>query len=60
MDDILLDKRFDNWICGYLMYEHDFGYNDGTCKPIKDSGKTGSERIYKTLKYLEELKGIKL
>jgi hypothetical protein len=61
---ILLDSEFDSWICENLMYQTIIGYEINGSKvssgKIKDSGKSGSERIYQTLKEIEQLKGIKL
>jgi hypothetical protein len=60
----LLDSEFDSWICENLMYQPMIGYDvygsSVLSGNIKDSGKSGSERIYQTLKELEQLKGIKL
>ena len=58
LNPTLLDERFDEYILDALMYQPNpefFGM-----KPIKDSGKVGSERIYKALKEIERVKGIKL
>lgn len=69
----LLDSEFDSWICENLMYQPAGGgitwnyvegygcYTETTRQlNIKDSGKSGSERIYRMLKGIEKLKGIKL
>ena len=60
----LLDSEFDSWICENLMYQTIIGYevngNKVSAGKIKDSGKSGSERIYQALKEIEKLKGIKL
>jgi hypothetical protein len=60
----LLNSEFDSWICENLMYQPMIGYDvygsSVSSGNIKDSGKSGSERIYQTLKELEQLKGIKL
>ena len=58
LNPLLLDERFDDYILDALMYQPNpefFGM-----KPIKDSGKSGSERIYKALKEIERVKGVKL
>ena len=64
INPILLDSEFDSWICENLMYQLIIGYDINGSKVstanIKDSGKSGSERIYQTLKEIEQLKGIKL
>ena len=64
INPILLDSEFDSWICENLMYQLMIGYDINGSKVsttnIKDSGKSGSERIYQTLKEIEQLKGIKL
>lgn len=73
LNPTLLDSEFDSWICENLMYQPAGGgitwnyvegygcYTETTRQPnIKDSGKSGSERIYRTLKAIEKLKGIKL
>ena len=51
--DFLLDERYDYSIMNSLMYTN----FDGV---IVDSGKSGDTRIYKTLKWMEKNKGIKL
>ena len=60
----LLDSEFDSWICENLMYQTIIGYevngNKVSAGKIKESGKSGSERIYQALKEIEKLKGIKL
>ena len=58
LNPTLLDERFDEYILEALMYQPNpefFGM-----KPIKDSGKEGSKRIYQALKEIERVKGIKL
>jgi hypothetical protein len=70
---ILLNSEFDEWIIGNLMYEPSSGgyyrnwvdgvgyYDEVAARmEIKDSGKVGSERIYRALKEIEKVKGIKL
>lgn len=52
----LLDERFDEWISHWLMYQA-IGVDEFV---IKDSGKSGSDRIYQALKIIEERKGVKL
>jgi hypothetical protein len=59
INEILLDERFDDWICGNLMWIQNFGWEDISIE-IQDSGKKGHERIYKALKEIEKVKGIKL
>lgn len=73
MNPILLDSEFDSWICENLMYQppaggyswnhvEGYGYITEVARQpkIKDSGKSGSERIYQALKEIERIKGIKL
>jgi hypothetical protein len=64
MNPILLDSEFDSWICENLMYQLTTGYDINGSKvstgKIKDSGKSGSERIYQALKEIERVKRIKL
>lgn len=73
INPILLDSEFDSWICENLMYQPSAGgyclnyvegygiYRETNRQPkIKDSGKSGSERIYQALKEIERVKGIKL
>lgn len=59
INDLLLDERFDNWICGNLMWIPNFGWEDITIE-IQDSGKSGHDRIIKMMKHIEKIKGIKL
>jgi hypothetical protein len=54
MEEILLDKRFDEWISDALMYELP------TTNGIVESGKIAEARIYNSLKYIESVKKIKL
>jgi hypothetical protein len=73
LNPILLDSDFDSWICESLMYQpavggYQFNFIEGygwqrevaKSNKIKDSGKSGSERIYQALKEIERVKGIKL
>jgi hypothetical protein len=73
LNPILLDSEFDSWICENLMYQppaggyswyhvEGYGYQTESARQslIKDSGKSGSERIYRALKEIEKVKGIKL
>jgi hypothetical protein len=73
LNPILLDSEFDEWICESLMYQpvaggYSYNYVEGyggyyelaSRNQIKDSGKSGSERIYKVLREIEKVKGIKL
>ena len=53
INPILLDERYDEQIEELLMFERFDG-------KIFDSGKSGSERIYQTLKVLEKTNNIKL
>lgn len=59
IDNLLLDERFDDWISDNLMYVPNFGWEDITIE-IQDSGKSGHDRIIRTLKHIEKVKGIKL
>jgi len=64
INPILLNPEFDCWISENLMYQLMVGYDiNGTPvsnSEIKDSGKSGSKRIYQALKHIEQIKGIKL
>lgn len=55
-DPLLMIENVDEWVCENLMYDP---IVSPETKPIKDSGKRGSERIYRILRELEEDTGIK-
>lgn len=55
-DPLLMIEDVDEWVSENLMYDP---IVSPETKPIKDSGEIGSERIYRVLRELELLTGIK-